>query len=530
MNRWLLCSALSMCSFAAACGGGNSVTPPPNPNPQTNYSLASVNGNYTFSMSGTDGNGFSIARIGSFHADGNGNITMGIEDVNDGGSVTTFDFTAGPTSNYTMKADGKGTLTLSHPDPANSSVAVNLQFTMVLSSASGGILVETDGFSTMSGNFQLQTISSAFAQAYAFDVSGVDLNNGTSASYIGQFNTNGVSGVTGGSMDINNGASASGQLTIQPGTMTTDATNFANFGRGQLTLNTTDNSQVLALTYTFYVVDANHIQLLETDSTAATVGTAIAQSNPPATLAAFPGNFVFAVGGGVFNQGLFGPVVRGAKFTADANGTITNLGLDQNYSGGPNAFPKAGGLTNVSYTIDAGGSGRGTLDFTDATSNTIFHFIFYMASASRGFIQDDTANTVADGSIYAQAGPFSNGSLAGTFAVSWSGSNLTNGFEEDFAGVFPLANKAANNITGGSVDFTELGDGKIFFDVPLNGSLVLQGDGTMGGAQGNALQLTTVQAVSTTFNFRAYIIDNDNLLLIGVDNGRVVIGTAQFQK
>ena len=102
MNRWLLCSALSMCSFAAACGGGNSVTPPPNPNPQTNYSLASVNGNYTFSMSGTDGNGFSIARIGSFHADGNGNITMGIEDVNDGGSVTTVDFTAGPTSNYTM--------------------------------------------------------------------------------------------------------------------------------------------------------------------------------------------------------------------------------------------------------------------------------------------------------------------------------------------------------------------------------------------------------------------------------------------
>ena len=63
-------------------------TPPPGPGPQGNFSMASLNGTYAFSMSGTDNSIFGnpIARIGSFHADGQGNITMAIEDVNDGGS------------------------------------------------------------------------------------------------------------------------------------------------------------------------------------------------------------------------------------------------------------------------------------------------------------------------------------------------------------------------------------------------------------------------------------------------------------
>lgn len=60
-----------------------------------------------------------------------------------------------------------------------------------------------------------------------------------------------MSGVTGGQMDVNDGASPSGVITLQPGTITLDATNFSNFGRGTLTLNTTVNSQLLNLSYVF---------------------------------------------------------------------------------------------------------------------------------------------------------------------------------------------------------------------------------------------------------------------------------------
>ena len=520
--------------YAVACGGGNGTftpTPTPTPTPQGSYSLASLNGTYAFSMSGTDNTqGLSISRIGSFHADGQGNITMAIEDVNDGGSFSTFNFTAAPASKYTMNSNGRGVLTLSHPDVVNPSVADNFTFSIVLDSTSSGLMIETDGSSTMSGNFRLQSISNTFATAYAFDVTGVDLGNQTSASFIGQFTTNGVSGVTGGVMDVNDGASPSGAITVQPGTITLDATNFSNFGRGTLTLNTTLNSRVLNLSYVFYVVDGSRLVLVENDTVAATSGSATAQTAVPTTVAAFPGSFVFAVGGAAISQGVFGGLSRAGRFTSDANGNITNLSVDEDFSGGINTFPKSGGFSNVALTIDAAGTGRGTLNFTDVTRNQPFQYVFYMASATQGFIQDDSPNVVADGSITAQSGTFTAAAMAGSYAINWSGVNLANGFEEDFVGVIPVSSAGSNNIAGGVVDFTELGDGKIFTGVPVNGLLTLQGDGTLGGAQGNALQLTTAQTPSTTFNFRAYVVNTNTIIFVGVDSGRVVIGTAVRQQ
>jgi hypothetical protein len=482
-------------------------------------------------MSGTDNTqGLVISRIGSFHADGQGNITMAIEDVNDAGSFSTFNFTAAPASNYTMSSNGRGVLTLSHPDVVNPSLADNFTFSIALDSTSSGLMIETDGSSTMSGNFRLQTISSTFAMAYAFDVSGVDLGNSTSASFIGQFTTNGVSGVTGGVMDVNDGASPSGAIALQPGTITLDATNFSNFGRGTMNLSTTLNSQILNLSYVFYVVDASHLVLLENDTVAATSGSATAQTAVPTTVAAFPGSFVFAVGGAAISQGVFGSLARVGRFTSDANGNITNLSLDEDFSGGVNAFPKAGGFSNVTLTIDAVDTGRGTLNFTDVTRNQPFQYVFYLASATQGFIQDDSPNVVADGSITSQSGTFTATSIAGSYAINWSGVNLANGFEEDFVGVIPVSSTSSNNISGGVLDFTELGDGKIFTGIPMNGLLTLQGDGTLGGAQGNALQLTTSQTPSTTFNFRAYLLNANTIIVVGVDSGRVVIGTAVRQQ
>ena len=534
MKRIFLVGSLALGLYAAACGGGNGTftpTPTPTPNPQGSYSLASLNGTYAFSMSGTDNTqGLAISRIGSFHADGQGNITMAIEDVNDGGSFSTFNFTAAPASKYTMSSDGRGVLTLSHPDAVNPSVADNFTFSIALDSISSGLMIETDGSSTMSGNFRLQSISSTFATAYAFDVSGLDLGNSTSVSFIGQFNTNGVSGVTGGEMDVNDGASPTGAITLQPGTITPDATNFTNFGRGTMTLSTTLNSQLLNLSYVFYVVDGSHLVLVENDAVAATSGSATAQTAVPTTVAAFPGSFVFAVGGAAISQGVFGSLSRAGRYTSDANGNITNLSVDEDFSGGVNAFPKAGGFSSVTLTIDAAGTGRGTLNFTDVTRNQPFQYVFYMASATQGFIQDESANVVADGSITAQSGTFTAASIAGSYAINWSGVNLANGFEEDFVGVIPVFSASSNNISGGVLDFTELGDGKIFTGIPVNGLLTLQGDGTLGGAQGNALQLTTSQTPSTTFNFRAYLVNANTIIVVGVDSGRVVIGTAIRQQ
>ena len=293
-----------------------------------------------------------------------------------------------------------------------------------------------------------------------------------------------------------------------------------------MTFSTTLNSQVLSFSYIFYVVDGSHMIFVENDSVAAGVGLAVAQSNVPSNVSAFPGSFVFGVGGGAFNSNIFGPVAIAGRFTADASGTVSNIGLDQN-DGGATVFPKAGGFSNVAYTIDAAGTGRGTLTFTDTTSTQKFQLIFYMASPTQGFIQDNSLDVVADGSLTAQSGTFTAASLAGQYAINWSGVNLVNGFEEDFAGVIPVASAASNNITNGVLDYAVLGDGNIFLNVGVDGFLTLQGNGSLGGEQGNAMQLRTSQQ---TFNFRAYVINNNTILLVGVDGGHVVIGTMVRQQ
>src|SRR6266851_5047535 len=156
MNRLLLFSALALATFTAACSSG--VGGPPPPPPAGNFSAASLKGTYAFQMSGTDGNG---------------NITAGIEDVNDGGTVNLVGssspvvFDAAPQSTYTMLADGRGTLTLHD-------ASGTLTFSITLSSPSAGLIVETDGKSTgvtASGSFRAQTITPTFSPAYAFDFS-----------------------------------------------------------------------------------------------------------------------------------------------------------------------------------------------------------------------------------------------------------------------------------------------------------------------------------------------------------------------
>jgi hypothetical protein len=521
-------AALCIAAFAAACGGGTNVIPPP---PTGGFSVASLSGTYAFSMAGEDANGFPIFRIGSFQADGNGNITGAVEDVNDAGSISAFAFTPAPTSVYTVDANGRGMLTLVHPDPNVAGVNDTFVFTLTLTSTGGGLMIETDGSSTMSGDFKLQSITTNFAQSYAFDVSGLDLNIGSSESIIGNFTTNG-SRITGGSLDDNDDATPSGQVAITPGTITFDAATGAQFGRGSLTLNTTIVGQIFNLTFEFYVIDGSHIQLIETDALKATVGAAMAQSSVPTNVGQIPGSFVVATGGGGFNSGNFGPLTRVGRYTADGNGALTNVMLDQNFSGGPQAFPTSNGSISAgTVTIDAAGSGRGTVTFTDAKSGLQFVYIFYLANSTQGFVQDNTVNSVADGSLTAQtATGLTQSSIAGNYAFNWSGSNNgAGGNEEDFAGVFTLPS-SSSAVTNGVVDFAELGVGKVFLNIAFNGTLTLNGDGTGGGSSGNTLQIVTEQTASSKINFRAYATTPGNFIIVGIDNGRVVIGPLVAQQ
>jgi hypothetical protein len=510
MKRVLLFSAIALVAFTSGCSSG--VGGPPAPPPMGNFSAASLKGSYVFQMSGTDINGSPIARVGSFSADGMGGITAGIEDVNDGGTVNLSGstapvvFDAAPQSTYTVLANGRGSLTLHDASGA-------LKFSITLTSASAtststGLMVETDGNATASGSFRAQTISTTFSPAYAFDFSGVD-SSVVGLSLIGQFTTNTTTSILGGMFDENDGGALATQA-ISPTAIVPDNANSA-FGRGQAIIN--------GRTFEFYVVDGSNLAVLEEDSSGLTSGFATAQNAVPTQVSGIAGSFVFDVGGSVTSSGLVGPLARAGRFDANggANPPITNLFMDENFSTSVSTFPGTGGISNVTLTIDAAGSGRGTLGFTDVTSGDVFSYVFYLTSASGGFLQDTSSGVVADGSLFQQSQTLTAVSLAGNYIANWSGVNGRNAFEEDFNAQFAVSSATSNNITG-VVDYTELGSNQIVIGAGVAGTFTL---GTPSKV--------TLQAGGQTFNFRAYDISNNSILLIGTDSNHVVLGVISRQ-
>jgi hypothetical protein len=75
------------------------------------------------------------------------------------------------------------------------------------------------------------------------------------------------------------------------------------------------------------------------------------------------------------------------------------------------------------------------------------------------------------------------------------------------------------------MDFNDFSTGKQFFDVPVAGSLALNGDGT----QANTLSLNAPTIPGSPFNFTVYAVNLNTLLLVGVDTNRVVVGTMTRQ-
>jgi hypothetical protein len=522
---WSAVAALAL--TAVSCGGGGSSpsnTPPP---PTGTFTNASLKGTYSFSMSGTDASanpGAFLARIGSFVADGNGNITMGMEDVLDGNALNSgVQFTGG---SYAIQANGKGTLTLN-------TLSGGLALTIALNSASKGVMIQTDLNATSSGSFTLQSANAfsvtAIAGPYVFDVAGTD-GAGAPISVVGQFVTNGSGGISSGIFDSNDGSLNPPLTPAQTfgagGSYSFDPTNGSTFGRGTFSF--------AGRTFTSYLVDSTRIRLLETDGQLFTFGDALQQSGAPTQTTA--GSFAFLIGAsGVL--GTAGPVARGARFTTDASGNLTNIQLQDNDSGTVTAVGSGTTIQNAKFALDttaaAAGTGRATLTFTAASNpgTGTFSFVLYFASASQAFIQDTSNGIVGDGTMLAQTGAISNSSLAGNYVFNWSGvvrpSSGNVGFEEDFAGQY--AQDSSGGLSG-AVDFVEPGttsNHPLFTNSLATGTLTLAGDGT--GSNDYKLTVASAGVSSNTFTFKAFIAGTNTILLVGTESNQVLAGSATPQ-
>ena len=521
MNQVALLLAVCVAALAAACSGGGSVpTPPP---PAGGFSAANLKGQYAFSMSGQDGTtGSFFARIGSFTADGNGNVTGGVEDVNtalNGPQLKTFS-----TSTYSVQADGRGILNLVNP-------SAQLSFSITMISPTQGLIAETDLTATASGTFILQdpaTFSTAgFNGSYVFDVSGLD-PGGAPDSIVGQMVSNGSGTLASGVLDENDNAVASGAQPFTGGSYQMDPTYGVTSGRGLIGF----TANGITYNYIFYIVSASRIRMMETGSTALTVGDAHSQSSVPTSNGTFSGSFVLLTSG----SGTSGPLTRIGRFNADGGGGLANVFADTNDAGTVAQVPK-GSLSAAAYAIDTNfpGSGRGTLTFTDSSLG-IFSFVFYLSSPSGGVIQDVSKNNVDDGNLQMQVGsPFSLTGLAGDYAASFTGvsNNGSTGVtaEEDYVGHLNFANTSSNSNVTGAVDFSEFSSNQgAFFNIVVSGNgLSVGGDGTTSSGLRNALQLKLNTSPSSTLDFVPYVVDSQHMWIAGTDSNRVISGTVTLQ-
>lgn len=519
MKRGALLLTLFIAAFgAAACSGGGSTSLPP---PAGGFANSSLKGQYAFIMTGQDFSGFPIARIGTFVADGSGNIMGGLEVVNtlsNGLQLLSFSSSA-----YQVSADGRGAINLTN-------VTGTLSFSITMTSTSQGFIAETDGITGTSGTFELQD-TSAFTLSgvngpFVFDNSGID-PGGNLDSIVGQISLN-AGTVSGGVFDENSGSSLSGAQTITSGSYFLDASNGATFGLGQISFS--------GFVYDFIIVNGRKIHMIEVPVATVspfftTAGTANAQTAPPATSAAFAGSFAFITSGAGTTTNDF----KAGRFTSNGSEALSSIAMDEKLLGDSITQIPKGTLSAMTYTIDPNfpGSGRGTVSFLDSSNKNPYQFIFYMSSASQGVIQDNSPGITGDGTILAQTGaPFTNGSIAGDYGFNWSGvsNNNTNQAtaEEDFVGHVTISSATTNNVTG-AMDFSELNSNQgAFHDSALSGALTINGDGTNSSGSRSTFVVKaagTNGGPSSTFTFTLYPVNANTMFVVEQDKDHVTGGT-----
>jgi hypothetical protein len=370
-----------------------------------NYSNASLNGSYVYHLSGIDvsTNTF-YQEAGVFTADGNGHITGGIDDATEGTQSAFGNTTSGT---YTIAGSGTGTINLIGTAFSSTTLAVTLV------SSSKAYLIEADALNA-AGVAELQspsTIGTAPSGTFVFQMH--TTAGQISTASVGQFTVS--AGVfQNGSVDVNH-AGAFSSPTLTNFTLNPPISN----GRGTGTF--TENSGS-TFSFFYYIVDANNIRFLSTDtlSNSGGFGRAESQSTGPFTASSFSGTYAFSSRGddnfGVDSVNTVG------EFTASA-GAISSGAFDSVEDGTP--------LTNVPIsggTYQVTSNGRVTVTLTStATANQIF----WMVSPSRAFFL--TANNTSDGSLTEDGianlqatGGFSNSSITGQFAL------VMNGFTPNF--------------------------------------------------------------------------------------------------
>jgi hypothetical protein len=358
---------------------------------QTTISQSQLAGSYTFGVAGT-GTSASFATIGAVTLDASGNVTTGLEDINNGGGAST----AVPitTSSNILLGTGTapGTAVISTSSSAYSFDVYPIDSTHLK-------LIETDGLIFTSGDvFTQGTSIPAGTLVYTF--AGFDVN-GYPVSGGGFLPTDSSGNVTAGLEDFNDNGSVNSSSSVS------GAFSALTGGRSQVTLANLENgatNNVLG-TYTFAAYPfafsgGSGIELLEIDNAGITSGTAYLQSGTAFAASQGYGLNLSAIntsnvasGGSLFEEDDI------AEFTSTSGGFSGIVDINDE---GTTTFDKA-----LSGNYAAAGTGEYSV-----TSN-YFGFNLYVVNGSTALVLETDSNQVGTGIVGLQTAPAVPGAIAG---------------------------------------------------------------------------------------------------------------------
>ena len=331
------------------------------------------NGNYVFDFSGESLTGTTptvVSTVGNISATGNGIITGGVIDINDGNAGLSSAVNILPGS-YAL-------------DPANGATFgrgtaqfAGHTFAFYIVDATQIMFLQEDSQGGSSGNAVLQTgtiptQNSGFTGSFAYLVGGQSTLGPDTA--VARLTADGAGSLGAISYDENNNGEP--PIHILQGTNISNATyaiDATNAGSGRGTLTFTDSSQG-TFQYVFYLVSPTGGVIQDVSSGIVADGILLAQTGAPFTLASLAGNYAFNWSGvnvSSFSvENYVGQYKLANTATTNISGVVDGTSLDIN---GVASFPNSGaqgtltinsdGSTNNTYQIATGSSVSPTYGF-----------------------------------------------------------------------------------------------------------------------------------------------------------------------
>lgn len=333
------------------------------PQDSSSLSLSGIAGNWSFFLSGSSG-GMPFAEVGRFSVDSAGNITQGVEDSNNAGTVSSNASFTGSASS--LSPTGRGTVSFTGSlGTSNFAFYVAPTDTVYFVEIDSGVFLSGSAYKQQQATYANSTLRGS----YIFLLSGTD-NLGGPVAQLGQIDADGTGHITGGVFDVNDNGALALKQAIMGGSYTVESN-----GRGTAIATSASGT----LSYAFYLVSQSTAVFLEIDGRGVTQGIADQQQ----TGSPVSGSLGFASFGGSSSGG-FESI---GQIATDQVGNITAAVED---------LVRAGTvMPNMTLSVTNGaGLGRGPAQFT--TSSGTSNFIFYCVSqAEYKFLGVDPSEVIA---------------------------------------------------------------------------------------------------------------------------------------